>query len=393
MARTERTNSTSKNRLTAVSLFSGAMGMDLGLERAGFEIRFAADNMPAAVATIRANRPEIPVFDGDVQKLTGTQILRMAELKELDLLTGGPPCQSFSTAGKRLSVDDERNGNLIFEYIRLLDETRPKAFILENVKGVLSASMKWRKLPYNNNGKRIDAHYGSLLTEILKRIRALGYSVDYRLIRAVDYGVPQFRERAFFIGFRDGTEPTFPIPTHSAEGDLLTARWKTLGDALEGLKNDNSHCNKFSERKLKYLKLIPPGGNWRNLTVSLQKESMGAAYFAKGGRSGYWRRLSFDNPSPTILTEPQNASTSLCHPTKDRPLTVRECARIQTFPDEWIFVGRGSEQYKLVGNAVPPQIAFEIGQEIKKHLLAQPMKKQKRPMRTPAKSVSTDLFV
>lgn len=353
--------------LNCVSVFSGGMGLDLGLEQAGFTIRFAADNMEAAVQTARSNRPDLPIFDGDVSSLDGAQIMQMAQLVpgEVDLLVGGPPCQSFSTAGKRLGLDDADKGPLVFEFTRLIEELQPRAFIMENVKGLLSASVKWRQLPYNNNGKVIDHWHGSLFRELVARLKELGYSLGVRELNAADYGVPQTRIRVFLIGYKDGTQVTFPEPTHAKGASLFHDPWRTVGDVLKDLEDDNSHCAKFSERKLKYLRMVPPGGNWRDLPEDIQMESMGRAFYAKGGRSGYWRRLSFDDPSPTILTEPQNASTALCHPILDRPLTVRECARIQTFPDEWLFCGRGSDQYKLVGNAVPVALARALGLHVR----------------------------
>lgn len=349
-----------------VSLFSGAMGLDLGLERAGFEPLLVADNMDAAVQTIERNRPALKVFSGDITELSGSELLGMIGVRqgELDLLAGGPPCQSFSTAGKRKSTECARNGHLVFEFVRFVEELRPRAFVMENVKGILSASIKWRDLPYNNNGKKIDDLHGSLLRELLARFESLGYSVAYKVLNAADYGVPQVRERVFFLGTRDGSSPKFPDPSHSESGDLWTEPWVPIGEVLKGLRSDNSHRAQFSERKLKYLRMVPPGGNWRDLPVRIQRESMGRAYFAKGGRTGYWRRLSLSRPAPTILTEPNNASTSLCHPKKDRPLTVRECARIQTFPDSWVFCGRGAEQYRLVGNAVPPLLARKLGEAL-----------------------------
>ena len=355
---------------TAVSVFSGSMGLDLGLEMAGFQIRFASDIDRAAVATANANRPDLPYYAYDVHKLSGQEIRELAGLKgvDLDLLAGGPPCQSFSTAGRRLALDDEDKGPLVFEFIRLLEELKPRAFLMENVRGILSASQRWRELPYNNNGKPIDEHHGSLLREIVRRVQALGYSVDHRILNSANYGVPQVRERVFFIGFRDARPPSFPEPTHTQGGSFFQKPWRTLGDALRGLPKDDSPRTTFSPRKISYLHLVPPGGNWRDLPLEVQKESMGRAFYALGGRSGYWRRLSFDNPSPTILTEPQNASTSLCHPTEDRPLSVRECARVQTFPDDWMFVGKTLEQYRLVGNAVPVQLAASVAASIKRML-------------------------
>ena len=362
------------SKFNSVSLFSGAMGLDLGLEKAGFRVRFAADNFPAAAATIRKNRPSLPLFEGDVRELTGDAIREASGLDQIDLLSGGPPCQSFSTAGRRLSMDDAANGPLVFEFTRLLGELQPRAFIMENVKGILSAPIDWwMKLPEGNNGKRIPGLHGTLLEELLAKFEALGYSVGHATLNAADYGVPQVRWRVFFIGFRDGQKPIFPEPTHSERAGLFTRRWANIREAM-AIENDSSHCNKFSDRKLKYLKLVPPGGNWRNLTVELQQESMGKAFYAKGGRCGWWRRLSFDNPAPTILTEPQQAGTSLCHPTEDRPLSVRECARIQTFPDDWEFCGRGAEQYRMVGNSVPVGLAEAVGKSV-----AEVLKSKKRP--------------
>ncbi len=358
----------------AISVFSGAMGLDLGLEQAGFDLRFAADNMPAAVQTIRENRPYLPAFDGDVAQLTGKAILERAGLngEQIDLLAGGPPCQSFSTAGKRRGLDDAEKGPLVFEFVRLVDEIKPTAFVMENVKGLLSASIKWRQLPYNNNGKVVDELHGSLLRELLRKFRDVGYSVDFCEVNAADYGVPQTRQRVFLIGYRDQRPVTFPKPTHSSAGGIRVPKWNTLGTALKGLSDDTSECAIFSERKLKYLRMIPEGGNWRDLPLEIQQESMGRAFFAKGGRTGYWRRLSFSAPSPTILTEPHNASTSLCHPTEDRPLTVRECARVQTFPDEWNFAGKRADQYRLVGNAVPVALGKAMGEHIQEELYMLP---------------------
>ncbi|WP_170866902.1 DNA cytosine methyltransferase [Nocardioides lianchengensis] len=351
-------------------MFSGAMGLDLGLESAGFDLRFAADNMPAAVKTARKNRPGLPFFAGDVAELAADDICRESGLAagEVDLLAGGPPCQSFSTAGRRRGLDDADRGPLVFEFVRLVDELRPRAFLMENVKGLLSASERWRELPYNNNGVKIDDLHGSLFRSLMAAFKALGYTVDFREFNSADFGVPQTRQRVFVLGYRDGTPVSFPEPTHAKEAGLFSEPWRTLGDALDGLTEDDSPCAVFSERKLKYLKMVPEGGNWRDLPEEAQRESMGRAFYAKGGRSGYWRRLSRTRPSPTILTEPQNASTSLCHPTEARPLTVRECARVQTFPDDWEFVGSRADQYRLVGNAVPVGLAAAVGAHVREEL-------------------------
>ena len=350
-----------------VSLFSGAMGLDLGLEKSGFEVLLAAENDRAAVATITQNRPGVRVFDNDVRQLSGTDVKGWLESDRIDLLAGGPPCQSFSTAGRRRAVDD-KNGPLVFDFVRMVAELRPRAFLMENVKGLLSAPLVWRELPYNNNGKRIDDQHGALLRELVRKLTAEGYSVQVMTLNAADFGVPQTRQRVFIAGLSDGRPLNVPQPSHSSDPDLLLSPWVTVRQAWTGLTGDNSHCARFSERKLEYLRKIPEGGNWRCLSDEDQRASMGRAYFAKGGRTGYWRRLALDATAPTMLTEPQNASTSLCHPTEDRPVSVREAARLQTFPDAWEFSGRGSEQYRLVGNAVPPLLAQSVGAVIARAL-------------------------
>ena len=217
------------------------MGLDLGLEKAGFNVVMAADNMPAAGATIMANRPRLPVYRDDIRQLDAARIQNLTGLSDFDLLAGGPPCQSFSTAGKRLSVEDEASGNLVFEFIRLLGELRPKAFLMENVKGILSASLKWRELPYNNNGKRIDDLYGSAFRQMTDAIKDLGYTVDVAELNAADYGVSRSGEYAFSQwAFATGKSPaglSRPIadtPVCSISPGKLSERispiWSKTGD-------------------------------------------------------------------------------------------------------------------------------------------------------------------
>ena len=363
-----------------LSVFSGAMGLDVGLVNAGFQSHLAADLMSAAVETIRRNIPGLPVVDQDLSSVSGSELVLRAGLEagEVDLLAGGPPCQSFSTAGRRRGRDDART-SLVFEFVRLVEEIRPRAFLMENVKGLLSASLEWRQLPYNNNGVVIDEHHGSLFRKLWSEFEAIGYTIDARELNAAEYGVPQLRKRVFVMGYRDGQVPNWPQPSHSSAGGLFSQQYATVRDAIGDLHEIEPIFKQFSPRKLAYLQMIPQGGNWRDLPVRLQQESMGKAFAAKGGRTGYWRRLSFDNPSPTILTEPNNASTSLCHPELDRPLSVRECARIQTFPDSWEFYGSVAEQYRLIGNAVPPLLAMRVGEVIAATL------KKKVVGRSPAK--------
>ena len=335
------------------------MGLDLGFELAGYDIKFASDNFPAAVDTIRANRPQLPVHAEDIRSLSGEEILSSAGIRksELDIVIGGPPCQSFSTAGLRRGLDDSGRGPLLFDFTRLLGELRPRAFVMENVKGLLSSPRHYVKMPPNNNGKRIKGVHGTLLQEFLEDVTGLGYSVQYRLLNAADFGVPQIRDRVFFIGFIDARQASFPQTTHSQHGRGGLPKWATAGSVLRSLKDDQSFRNSFSARKLKYLRHVPPGGNWRSLPRSLQIESMGRAFFAKGGRTGWWRRLSFDEPARTLLSEPQNSSTALCHPYEDRPLT------------DWELGGRGMDQYRMLGNAVPVRLAMHVADQVRKDLV------------------------
>jgi DNA (cytosine-5)-methyltransferase 1 len=189
--------------------------------------------------------------------------------------------------------------------------------------------------------------------------------LDIFEVNSVNYGAPQIRERAIFIGNRLGKILNFPVPTHSNSLEEHRTQtsffddtesvppWKSLRDAIGDLVEESPITMDFSPRKLKYLSMVPEGGNWRTLPENIQKESMGKAWFAKGGRSGWWRRLTWDLPCPTLVTAPNHASTSLCHPNITRALTLREYARIQEFPDEWVFEGSPFQQFTQVGNAVP----------------------------------------
>jgi DNA (cytosine-5)-methyltransferase 1 len=192
-------------------------------------------------------------------------------------------------------------------------------------------------------------------------MKELGYNVAYNLLEAADYGVPQNRSRVVFIGSRDCEAATFPLAKYSKDGKFLP-KWKTLKDALTDFVDVEPEFISYSENRLKFLRLLAAGQNWRNLPEGLQKEAMGGAYNSGGGKVGFYRRLSWDKPSPTITTSPQQKATDMCHPVELRPLTVRESAKIQTFPDDWIFHGSVSSKYKQIGNAVPVLLAKELGE-------------------------------
>ncbi len=341
--------------------------MDIGIEKAGGELLFANDTDKGAVATIRRNCPDIPVYNCSVQELSGQKILAEVGVArgDIDLLCGGPPCQSYSVYGNREGVLDPR-GQLVFDFVRLVGEIQPKTFIMENVRGLHSMALVPLKSAKTFNGYEpwMSAH-GSLLSDIVGNLREFGYQVDVFLVNSVNYGAPQIRERMLIIGNRLGVPNQLAEPTHSNRPYEDLPPFRTLRDVVgEGFSDYWPEIMNFSARKLHYLSMVPPGGNWRSLPVELQKESMGKSWYLKGGRSATWRRLSWDFPSPTVVTMPNHASTSMCHPEELRALTVGECAAIQEFPLDWEFLGTTSEKYRQIGNAVPTRLGQLAGEAI-----------------------------
>lgn len=370
------------------------MGLDIGLESTGrFATLAAVDQVPAFCETIRRNRDAgrtadqgMRVYRTDIGDLDPWQLMADLNLRpgELDLLVGGPPCQSFSTSGRRQAVQDPR-GTMLWQFLRYIEVLRPKYFLMENVRGLMSAALRHRpiRLRPERGGPPLAADEvpGSVVDLFIKDLHG-DYRLDIFEVNAVNYGAPQLRERVLFMGNRFNRITDFPVPTHGARADqadragqvdeaqsrlgadaaMPLKPFGTLRQALAGLSDPDPVIIDFSPRKKKYLELVPPGGNWRSLPADIAQESMGRAYFAKGGRSGWWRRLTFDLPSPTVVTMPNHASTSLCHPTETRALTLRECARIQEFPDDWEFTGTAAEQYAQVGNAVPVRLGVVAGE-------------------------------
>jgi DNA (cytosine-5)-methyltransferase 1 len=359
------------NKVKYVSLFSGAMGLDLGLEMAGFSPAVCVENDIEAVKTIKLNRPDLPVL-GDIMPLSDEDIRREGNLgeSEIDLVAGGPPCQAFSVFGKRGGIDDAR-GRLIFQFARLISELRPHTFIMENVRGLLSMPV----IPTSNNKDQLASDnpeyhkHGSLLRLLLSDFASKGYRVDCYVVNAVNYGAPQIRERLICIGNRHGLLSDFPQPQYSNRTEDGLPPFKTLGDAIgEGFIDPCPEVMDFSPRKLRYLAMVPAGGNWRSLPVEVQKESMGKSWYLKGGRSAYWRKLSFAFPSPTVVTMPNHAGTSTCHPTKLRAISVGEAAAIQEFPPDWKFSGNTTAKFRQVGNAVPTRLGSVAGAAISRLL-------------------------
>lgn len=377
-----------------LSLFSGGMGLDIGLEATGrFRTIACIEKIPAFCATIRRNQAkgllpkELRIVEGDISTLSPEALLSQLKIHrgEIDIIVGGPPCQSFSTAGRRGTVQDPR-GTLLWDYLRFVEFVQPKFFLMENVRGLLSAALSHRPIAERpeRGGAPLspEEEPGSVVRLFARDLETIGgYHLDIFEVNSVNYGAPQIRERALFIGNRYGIEVDFPNPTHgappsSASPDELPlfdqapslSPWRTLGDAICNLTDPDPVVLDFSPRKKSFLAQVPPGSNWRSLPIDTQKASMGRAWHAKGGRSGWWRRLTFDLPCPTLVTMPNHASTSLCHPVETRALSIKEYARIQEFPDDWEFQGTVAEQYAQVGNAVPTRLGSVAGNVIAKSL-------------------------
>ncbi len=373
-----------EKKYRVLSLFSGAMGLDLGLELTGrFQTIACIEKESACCSTIGNNKekgklpPNLVVIEADISEQDPQAVLEEHNIppESIDIIVGGPPCQSFSTAGRRGTTQDPR-GTLLWDFLRFIEYVKPKFFLMENVRGLLSAALKHRPLAErpNKGGPPLEPEEqpGSvvrLFAEDLAKIEGAGYHLDIFEVNSVNYGAPQIRERALFFGNKYDLQLDFPNPTHEQpepdkQGSLFEEpkqSWRTLGDAIASLHEENPEILDFSPRKKRFLSLVPPGSNWRSLPEEVQKESMGKAWYAKGGRSGWWRRLTFELPSPTLMTLPNHASTSLCHPTETRALSVREYARIQGFPDDWVFSGKTTQKYAQIGNAVPIQLGVVAG--------------------------------
>jgi len=325
-------NSLGKGDPQVVELFAGAGGMALGLEKAGFETTLLVDNDKNCVATLKKNRPKWNVVGEDITKVNWKGV-------KADLVTGGFPCQAFSHAGNKLGLEDTR-GTLFYEFARAVKEIRPKIFLAENVEAILR----------NQDGRTI-----RIIMEVLS---SLGYHVRYEILNALNFGVAQKRKRVFFIGTKDGIKFQFPKPS---------SRVATLGEALKDVPE--SIGEKYSDKKVKMLRHVPPGGSWVDMPVAVQKEYMGKSFYSTGGRRGMGRRIAWDEPCLTLTCSPGQKMTERCHPEEVRPFTVREYARIQSFPDSWKFVGSLSSQYRQVGNAVPVKLATAVAKEVYKSLL------------------------
>lgn len=330
-----------KRKYKLVELFAGCGGLALGMEKAGFNSVLLNEFDKHACNTLRENRPEWNVIEGDIAGVDFT-----GYKDKIDILSGGFPCQAFSYAGKKLGFEDTR-GTLFFEFARAVKETNPKIIVGENVRGLLK----------HENGKTLEA-IASVIDEI-------GYDlVDPRVLKAVFYQVPQKRERLFLIGIRKDIAPYVQFNWPSPYSRIMTMKDALKKGDLFNTDVPASPGQTYPERKKEILSLVPQGGYWRDLPEDLQREYMKKSYFLGGGKTGMARRLAWDEPSLTVTCAPAQKQTERCHPDETRPLTVREYARIQTFPDDWTFTGPLTAQYKQIGNAVPVNLGHAVGRAL-----------------------------
>lgn len=333
-----------KQSYSVLELFAGAGGLGLGLEYAGFNSIGNVEFDKHACATLRKNRPSWPVIEEDIEKVTENGIenyIDVPPVGELDLLSGGYPCQSFSYAGTKGGLKDAR-GTMFYHYAKILEQLKPKMFLAENVRGL------------------VNHDEGNTLKIMLDVFSEIGYEVKWKVLRALDYDVAQKRERIVIVGIRndlvssyDDIKYLFPKPY----GYELT-----LKDILKDVPDSDGA--KYPDTKKEVLDLVPAGGYWRDLPEEIAKKYMGKSYYSGGGRTGMARRLSWDEPSLTLTCSPAQKQTERCHPDETRPFTVREYARIQSFPDSWEFACSTNNAYKQIGNAVPVNMAEAIGLSI-----------------------------
>jgi DNA (cytosine-5)-methyltransferase 1 len=379
-----RAGRTSGSRREIWSFFTGAMGLDLGLESAGLAPTLANEIERTYCETIRMNRPSLDLVEGDIASLTADGLRARREFAgDVHLMIGGPPCQPFSSGGKRAGLTDPR-GNLIYQYFRLIAEVRPQYFILENVANLTTAALKHRPiserpgrhwnlkryedgwLPFGDEAAaplEPDEMPGSALRQIVRDATALGYHIAFSVLDAADYGIAQHRLRFVLLGSRDYPPPKLPEPTHGP-GRIP---YRTVRDTIYHLRNNPGPHSEYTDPVARFFELVPEGKNWRALPKDLQREALGGAYESGGGKTGFFRRLAWSKPAPTITGRANRKGSALCHPAQVRPLSVAECAALQGFPRDWTFLGAMNTQYMQVGNAVPILLGQAIGQSICVH--------------------------
>lgn len=330
---------------TSIELFAGAGGLALGLAKAGFDTVLLNEKDKWACQTLRKNRPDWRVLEAPIEEVSFKEYFG-----KIDLVTGGFPCQAFSYAGTKGGFEDTR-GTLFFEFARAVQEIQPKIMVGENVRGLL------------NHDK------GRTLATIKQVIADIGYRlIEPKVLHAKYYRVPQKRERLILVAVRQDLVNCLNFVWPKPE-----AREFTLADGLKKgvlYQSDvpKSEGQKYPSHKAQVLDLVPAGGYWRDLPEEVAKLYMKKSYYLGGGKTGMARRLAWDAPSLTLTCSPAQNQTERCHPDETRPLTVREYARIQTFPDDWQFAGSISQQYKQIGNAVPVNLAQALGNALREAL-------------------------
>ena len=334
-----------KKDYTLVELFAGAGGLALGLEKCGLKSVLLNEIDKNACATLRKNRPDWNVIEGSVSDISFKKYR-----SKVDVVTGGFPCQAFSYAGKKMGFEDTR-GTMFYEFARCVSEVKPKVFMAENVRGLLSHDE------------------GRTLQTMLKILGELGYHVfEPRVVKAIHHRVPQKRERLIIVGVRKslakGVQFEWPRPT----GKIYTVRDALKAGDLFDSDVFESVGQSYPDSKREVMELVPPGGYWRDLPLDIQKEYMMKSFYLGGGKTGMARRMSWDEPCLTLTTSPAQKQTERCHPEETRPFETREYARIQTFPDNWEFAGAQTSIYKQIGNAVPVNLAESLGRSLVKLL-------------------------
>jgi DNA (cytosine-5)-methyltransferase 1 len=322
-----------------IELFAGAGGLAIGLEKAGLQTVLLNEIDKNACATLSFNRPNWHVLCADIASIDFTPYNN-----QVDVITGGFPCQAFSYAGKKMGFEDAR-GTLFYEFARAIKETNPKLFMAENVRGLLT----------HDNGRTLEC--------IQSVLEELGYQLlEPHIFKAMFYRVPQKRERLILVGVRKD----FPLNAFQWQWPRPYQKIYTIKDALRagGLfpcDVPSSPGQTYPPAKKAVMELVPEGGYWRNLPLDVQKNYMKNSFHLGGGKTGMARRMSWNEPCLTLTCAPAQNQTERCHPSETRPFTVREYARIQTFPDDWQFAGPLTAQYKQIGNAVPVNMAYELG--------------------------------
>jgi DNA (cytosine-5)-methyltransferase 1 len=316
-----------------IEVCSGCGGLSEGLIQSGFTPLLLNDNNKDCCNTLRKNHKGINIVCGSMTELDLTPFVG-----KVDLFTGGVPCQSFSQAGLRKGLNDPR-GNLMVKFAEMVDILRPKIFMIENVRGLIT----------HNSGETVKQ-----VIELLNKNNL--YDIQYCLLNAVYFNVPQKRERVFIVGTLREAGLNFVFPEPVVNENMV------LKNVLTNVPE--SPCAKYSEVKQELFRQIPQGGCWVNLPEEKQREYLGGSYFSGGGKRGILYRLSMEKSCLTLLCTPSQKQTERCHPLEERPLSIREYARIQTFPDTFEFTGGLASQYKQIGNAVPVELAKKMGESL-----------------------------